>query len=280
MATSLQFDAEAAAQVRAISLTPDVVATRGSVFHSACPAPGETVLDVGCGPGFLLRDLAKAVGPNGRAIGTDISGPMLAKARAECGGLENVELREADALSLPLRDASVDLACVLQVYAYVPDIDGALSELGRVLKPGGRAVILDSDMSSFLWESHDRERMKRIQSAYDAHVAWPDLPRILPARLRAAGLRITACRHVPIVSLSYHANTYCYGLARFIHRFLTNGNVISRAEADAWIEELDELQREGAFFFSCCRHQFTVLRDAPPPRKGIERGADASHGGS
>jgi len=87
MSTTLDFDATAAAQTDATYATPDVAATRIAVFRAANPSLGECVLDVGCGPGYLLRELALAVGEKGRAVGIDISEPMLDhRAEALCRG--------------------------------------------------------------------------------------------------------------------------------------------------------------------------------------------------
>jgi arsenite methyltransferase len=260
LSTTLTFDATAALQVQAVYSTPDIAATRIAAFRMANPAIGDSVLDLGCGPGFLLQDLASAVGSAGSATGVDISDPMLALAAQRCAGLNNVRLEKAEAGRLPFDDAVFDLACALQVYAYVKELDEALIELARVLKTGGRVVILDTDFSGVVWESRNRERMRKILAAYDRHVAWPDLPRILPRRLRAAGFRLERCEIEPILTVNYHPNTYAFGLARFIHRFVTERGGIPVGEADAWLAELDVLEHERAFLFAMNRFLFTATR--------------------
>jgi ubiquinone/menaquinone biosynthesis C-methylase UbiE len=90
---------------------------------------GREVLEVGCGTGLILQRLARIAK---RAVGVDLSPGMLAKARAR--GLEVVE---ADATALPFPDASFDAAVSFKVLAHVPDIRGALSEMARVVRPGG-----------------------------------------------------------------------------------------------------------------------------------------------
>ena len=93
---------------------------------------GRDVLEVGCGTG---RILGRAAGLARTAIGVDLSGGMLAHARAR--GLTVVQ---GSATALPVADASVDLACSFKVLAHVPDVRGALAEMARVVRPGGHVL--------------------------------------------------------------------------------------------------------------------------------------------
>lgn len=260
MSTALAFDDARAGQVEAMYATPDVAATRIAVFRAADPRQGETAVDLGCGPGYLLRDLALAVGERGLAYGIDISEPMLDLARRRCAGLGQVNLHTADAGNLPFDDASTDLVCALQVLAYVPEVDRALAELKRVLRPGGRLVILDTDFAGVVWESRDRGRMRAVLDAYEAHVAWPDLPRLLPVLLHTGGFRLGRCEAVPFVTTRYHANTYVFGIAHFIHRFVTEQGRVEPAVADAWLAEFDALEADRAFFYALNRFLFVANR--------------------
>jgi ubiquinone/menaquinone biosynthesis C-methylase UbiE len=260
MSTTLEFDAIATAQVEAIYATPDVAATRIAAFRAASPRLGQTVVDVGCGPGFLVHELAKAVGPEGQVIGVDISDTMLALARRRCAGLNHVRLENAEARDLPLANEALDVACALQVYGYVKELDEALEELRRVVRPGGHVVILDTDFSNIVWESQHRPRMQKVMRAYDGHVAWPDLPRILPRRLVAAAFHLVSCEAVPIVTTNYHPNSFVFGIARFIHRFVTEHAGVPVEEADEWLVEFDRVEEERAFFFAMNRFLFVAAR--------------------
>jgi ArsR family transcriptional regulator len=102
--------------------------------------PDWTVADLGCGTGALVAELAGAVR---RVVGVDQSAEMLAAARERTVGLAHVELHEGDLGALPLADACCDAALMLLSLSYAPHPGAALAELGRVLKPGGRAVIVD-----------------------------------------------------------------------------------------------------------------------------------------
>lgn len=98
-------------------------------------AAGATVLDVGCGPGVITAGLADVVGPAGRAVGLDVSSPMLCRAAAVAG--PNLGLMRGDALDLPFEDDTFDAVCSTAVLMLVPDPVAALAEMVRVLVPGG-----------------------------------------------------------------------------------------------------------------------------------------------
>ena len=198
------------------------------------------------GPSYVSRELGLAVGEEGRVSGVDSSIPMLAMARRRCADLPWVEFFEGDVCDLPFPEESFDGAVALQVYVYPPDLGRALLELSRVLRPGGRAVVLDTDFDSVVWQRRGRARMRRVLDAYLPHVSHPDLPRVLAPAVRAAGLTVLGCEAVPIMTVSYQPNSYVYGLAEFMHKYATQDNLVSSDDADAWLAEFDELERNGA----------------------------------
>lgn len=120
---------------------------------------GRIVVDIGCGAGMDLLLAAKSVGPRGRAIGVDMTEAMKEKALASArtAGLDNVEVRLGDALSLPLNDATVDVVISNGVLNLVPDKAIAYGEVFRVLKPGGRFLYGDIVVASELSESIRRD---------------------------------------------------------------------------------------------------------------------------
>lgn len=240
--------------------SPDVVATRQAAFAALAPRRGEAAIDIGVGPGFLLKDLALAVGAGGRAVGVDLSAPMLALAAARCGDLAHVRLKSADAATLPVEDASMDMASEMQTYCYVADIDRALAEMARVLKPGGRAILLETDYDSLVWRSDDPARMARMVEAHRAHAAWTDLPRRLPELIARAGLRLRRCEAIPMLSVQSAQNTYVAGLLTFMSDFLSKQEGVAPEEVAAWAAEQRALDQDGRFFFSLNRYLFTIVK--------------------
>lgn len=129
-------------------LPDDVVAAFAGVanpFHWGMPAPGATVVDVGCGAGLDSLIASRAVGRDGSVIGVDMTPDMLSRARrsAEKLGVDNIDFREGRAEALPIDDGSVDLAISNGVLNLVPDKLRAYQEIHRVLKPGGRFQVAD-----------------------------------------------------------------------------------------------------------------------------------------
>lgn len=104
--------------------------------------PGEEVLETACGSGLVTHRVARAVGPTGRVVGTDLSQGMLDEAEAATAeaDLPHVTFQRMNAESLDLPDASFDVVLCSLGLMYVPDPGAAIREMGRVLRPGGRAV--------------------------------------------------------------------------------------------------------------------------------------------
>src|SRR4051812_18787293 len=111
--------------------------------------PGQRLLDVGCGPGTITVDLARRVAP-GEVVGIDRSDDVIAAASA-LDAPDNVRFETGDVYALDVADASFDVVHAHQVLQHLTDPVAALRELRRVLRPGGRLAVRDSDYGAFTW---------------------------------------------------------------------------------------------------------------------------------
>lgn len=117
----------------------------GNPFSVRRVGRGERVLDVGCGCGFDAFVVGSLVGPEGQAVGLDITREMLERPRAALARTPatHVQFREGSVEALPFQDASFDLVISNGVLNLVPDKDAAFREIARVLRPGGDFVAAD-----------------------------------------------------------------------------------------------------------------------------------------
>jgi ubiquinone/menaquinone biosynthesis C-methylase UbiE len=248
----LEFDDRIVAVLELAYRSRDMVRRRGLVRKALGATPGDAILDVGCGPGFFELELLDEVGPEGSIVGIDASGASIAVARSRSAGHDNVAFHEADATELPLGDAEFDRAFSVQVLEYVPDVDAALAELRRVLRPGGRVLVWDVDWATVSMRTEDEARMERVLSAWDAHLTDPSLPRTLTARLAAAGFEDIRMEGHPFATNELSTDTYGGFLVTFVEQF------VGTEEATAWADEQRALGERGAFYFACLQFCFTA----------------------
>ncbi len=260
MGAVLKFDDRASGRIEAQYATPDLVQQRRAVRAALDLKPGEDVLDIGSGPGLLACEMAADVGGGGSVHGVDPSDSMLAlgRRRERAAGSAPVTLIAGDACTLPFADDSFDAAAATQVYEYVADMPAALREVRRVLRPGGRLLILDTDWDSIVWHSSDPERMQRVLTAWDEHLVDPYLPRRLNRLLEDAGFAVARRMAHPLLNAGYDQNTFSAGLIDLIASFVPGRQGITDSDAAAWAGELVALGSD--YFFSLNRYLFLASK--------------------
>ncbi len=257
MTSMLQFDDEMVRRIEAVYRTEDAIRRRRAIAEALRLQNGERVIDIGTGPGFVACEMADAVGRAGEVLGIDGSEAMLQLARQRCAEKPQVQFKTGDATQLPVPAASFDVAVSIQVYEYVRNVDAALAEMHRVLRPGGRAAIMSTDWKSIVWSAMDESRMQRVLAAWEEHCAYTDLPRHLRQKLVSAGFAITHQQVVPQFNPTYDPNTYSYGLIEIIRAFVAGRNKLTDAEAAEWAEDLRRVGEQGNYFF--CLNQYLYV---------------------
>lgn len=154
-------------------------------------APGDAVLDLGCGTGVFFAALATAVGPSGRIVGLDHAAGFLtdARARADAAGFgATVTLTRGDAHALPFPDHHFDAAHTERVLMHLTDPDAALRELRRVVRPGGWIVCVEPDLNGMRLDLADAEKAAKLLAGFCASIRNPAMGLELNRRMASAGL--------------------------------------------------------------------------------------------
>jgi demethylmenaquinone methyltransferase / 2-methoxy-6-polyprenyl-1,4-benzoquinol methylase len=173
---------------------------RARAADLAALQPGDSALDVACGTGDLAIELARRVGPSGAVVGSDFSEEMLERARAKAPGLA---WEWGNALDLPYATGRFDAATVGFGARNFSDLDRGLAEMTRVVKPGGRVVVLEittphrPPLSTFysVWFDRIVPLIGRLTGEDEAYTYLPSSvkrfpgPEGLAAAMERAGLR-------------------------------------------------------------------------------------------
>ena len=241
-------------------LSPEIVRQRERTLTVISPQTGEQIVDVGCGPGLLAYELAGVIGNEGRVVGIDSSSSMIALAEKRCSALSNVTFIQCDATDLTVDNESADVVACTQVLLYVDDVEKAIAEFSRVLKPGGRVIVMETDWRSAVLNSDDEVLTEKIIEAWDRAVPSPRLPARLGQLLREAGFSSVQIDAIPIISTSAVMDEYAMSMMTQCAQAARKQGVINKSQGREWISSLQQLGVEDAFFFCVNRFLFSAVK--------------------
>jgi ubiquinone/menaquinone biosynthesis C-methylase UbiE len=209
---------------------------------------GDTVLEVGCGTGVVLRHLIPLVGRGGRIAGVDPSRTVLAVARRLCRGT-GISLRSADGTKLPFTDDGFDVSLAVTVLLHVADPVAVVREMARVTRPEGRVAVQDQDFGTVAAAHPDRVLTDRILDGVVARIyEEPYSGRRLPAILHEAGLERVRLRTdvYQDTTLTPYTQNFLERRAETAVRF----GIVDAPTAQRWLDGFTAMARNGTFTFT------------------------------
>jgi SAM-dependent methyltransferase len=232
---------------------------RGWAHTRLAARPGESALDIGSGTGSETRVLAAAVAPDGTALGLEPNAGLRALAERRGGEADSpARFLDGDALALPLADASVDVVWCERVLQHLADPARAVGEIARVLRPGGRVALLDSDWATFILHPAAPEMRSALASVTRAAAATPEAGRHLAGWLADAGLVVDD--HGSDVLL-HDPRTVTWPLVRGLGAAALQQGLITEEQRDLLYADLTAAAERSAFHLSVT--MFAVVAHRP-----------------
>jgi ubiquinone/menaquinone biosynthesis C-methylase UbiE len=217
---------------------------RAESFRKLNVCAGHKVLDVGCGIGGATIPIGEITGPTGLAAGVDLSSAMIEHAIKRAANQPWIKFHVGDACSVPYPDDFFDLARSERLFLYLPDRIAAIKEMIRVVKPGGRIYLVDTDVDSTAIYSQNRALTRKMTSVVADSMPNPNSGRELPALARKAGLRNLI---IETSSVSSRYEFFLRAIAGSLIKAAETG-VITQEELREFLEEQAALHASGDFF--------------------------------
>ena len=245
----MKFDSDIGKLQRLMAESIAGTSRRNAVLSEMRIQPGDTIIDVGCGAGHLLPHLAKAVGGSGIIYGLDPNTDQMEQAKTRCKDFQNIIFIEENADKSDLQDESCDSATSTQALEYIPNVDAALDEITRIIKPGGAFVNISILWDHFKFFGADKQLNDKVHDAFRAHCSHQMLPMELPGKLAHRGFSMIRDKSLAFLITKRDENSPArYTEAIMANFALTQG--MTEAEVSDWKSQLEAAEQQGRFGFT------------------------------
>lgn len=205
----------------------------------------QLIVDVACGVGFDAIELAKQFAKTS-FIGVDLSQKFLDLAERRADGLPNLSFRRGDAESLPLESDEADAARVDRSLQHMSNPRAAISEMRRIIRPGGRIVATEPDWGSFILYNGELETSSRIANEFRGSIRNPHIGRELGALFNECGVKQIQSRIHPLYLHDVESADVVFDLNRVIGRCV-DSQLLGDEDARRWLRDAQTSSANGAF---------------------------------
>lgn len=237
---------------------PGIRRMRAWVIEALALDAGDHALDIGSGTGSEVIAMAEVTGPNGDAVGLEPNPTILAIAeeRATAAG-SSARFVAGDAYTQPFEDATFDAIRCERVYQHLTDPERATAEIARVLRPGGRVVLVDSDWATSIIHPGDAEIIRAFTDRRDRNTPNAFAGRRLRGQLAAAGLAVDEVRSESVITEADGAQT----LIRMVMERAVDEGFLTTEQREKFVTEFEAGVQRGDFHFSVT--MFAALAHKP-----------------
>ncbi len=205
-----------------------------------------TVLDLGCGTGVVIRQLASRLHPGSALHGADVSLELLKEAERLAPG-SRIDWKHISPGPLPYAEATFDVITMHTLLSHAPDPTCILAEARRVLKKDGRLIVFDADHAGTTYSQPDYATTRRIDHLLTSAIAThPDICRQLPRLLKNSGYVLSA--HDSEVISECGKGDYWLSSVKGFARLIPTIGALSPQEAESWVSYMLDSDENGTFF--------------------------------
>ena len=224
------------------------VIRRQAILNELNIQKGQTIIDIGCGGGHLLKEISLAVGEQGKIIGVDSSDFQIQSAEKFCSGLSNVELMCCNADNITIEPKSCDAVTSTQTLEYIENIDDVLRETKRLQKPNSKFVNISTLWEFFGFHGPDPELNKIMHDAIKGQ-KHPMLPIQLSGKLEKLGYKNIKTQEINFFVRTKHDNSF----PKFHEMLMCNtarNKGISEKLILQWQSQLEKAEKDRSFAFT------------------------------